>query len=131
MKQKILLFGGSGLVGSRILQLLSERFEFIAPTHDQVDLTNSAQIQQNIAFIKPEQILYAAGYTNVDKAEEEQEMCSALNAKAVKDIAEVASSDKIPVHYLSTDYVFDGEKSNSAYTEEDEPNPLATYAKSK
>jgi dTDP-4-dehydrorhamnose reductase len=129
--QKILIYGGTGLVGSRVLELLSSNFEFIAPTSDEVDLLNEEDIKKNIEQINPEQVLYAAGYTNVDKAEEDQDLCFGLNTIAVKTISDISSNLNIPLHYLSTDYVFNGEKSDLAYTEEDEPSPLSVYAKSK
>lgn len=129
--QKVLLFGGTGLVGSRILELLRDKFEFIAPTHEQVNLEDFEQIKENISQVKPDKILYAAGFTNVDEAETEVERCYLLNSKSVEFIVNQANLIKIPVYYFSTDYVFDGQKSDSAYTEDDSPNPLSVYAKSK
>lgn len=129
--QKILLFGGSGLVGSRVLELLSNDFEFIAPTHLDLDLTNFKEVEKNINEVKPSLILYAAGFTNVDLAEEKKEECYLLNSKVVKVIAEFANSLRAPFYYLSTDYVFNGEKEDSSYSEEDEPDPLSNYGKSK
>lgn len=129
--QKILLYGGTGLVGSRILELLFNQFNFIAPTHQEVDLTNNAAISKNIKEVNPDQIIYAAGYTNVDKAEQEKKLCFLLNSEAVKTITETSLSLNTPFHYLSTDYVFNGKKEDAPYNEEDEPNPLSIYAKSK
>lgn len=129
--QKILIYGGTGLVGSRVLQLLSQNFELIAPGSSEVDLLNKEAVDENINQVKPDQILYAAGYTNVDKAEEEKTQCFGLNATAIQTIVETALKKQIPVHYLSTDYVFDGTKAEAPYLEEDEPNPLAIYAASK
>lgn len=128
---KVLIYGGSGLVGSRVLELLNNDFEFIAPTHQDLDLTNFKEIEQNIHKVKPSLILYAAGFTNVDLAEEKKEECYLLNSKVVKVIAEFANSLNTPFYYLSTDYVFNGEKEDSPYSEEDEPDPLSTYGKSK
>ncbi len=130
-KQKVLIYGGTGLIGSRILELLSNDFEFIAPTHEEVDLSNFEAVSENIATSKPDQIVYAAGFTNVDLAEDEKDKVFLLNAEVVRVISESANNLKIPLHYLSTDYVFDGTKTDSPYTESDAPNPLSVYAKSK
>lgn len=128
---KILLYGGSGLVGSRVLDLLSEKLEIIAPSHDQVELTNFNSVSKNIEEVNPELVFYAAGYTNVDKAEEESDLCFTLNTKVIEAISDTANLLSIPLYYLSTDYVFNGQKADSPYTEEDTPDPLGVYAKSK
>lgn len=129
--QKVLLFGGSGLVGSRILQLLEKDFELIAPTHKDIDLSNFESVKKNIQEVKPDQILFAAGYTNVDQAQEDREKCFLLNTKVVEVIVERCKFLSIPLHYLSTDYVFNGKKEDAPYTEEDKPEPLSVYAESK
>lgn len=130
--KKVLVLGGTGLVGSRIVELLNKRFDLVYPPQSQLDVTSESQIEDSIDSIKPDQILYAAGYTNVDLAEKEKEKCFLLNTEAPKILAKIASQLNIPFHYLSTDYVFDGKKENRPYTEEDEPRPLdAVYAQSK
>lgn len=130
MREKILIFGGSGLVGSRFIELLGDQFEIIAPSHQEVDLTDRDGLLKNIDRSSPTQILVASAYTNVDKAEEESELANLLNSKVPKMIAIRAKELGIPVYYLSTDYVFDG-NSEIPYKEEDKPNLLGTYAKSK
>lgn len=132
MKEKILIYGGSGLVGSRFIELFSDQFEIIAPTHQQVDITKPKDLIENIRQVKPGQILYAAGFTNVDLAEEKVKEAFMLNAGAVRIIAAKAERRKIPVHYLSTDYVFNGEKHDLPYQEVDMADPIpAVYAQSK
>ncbi|MBI2600825.1 NAD(P)-dependent oxidoreductase [Candidatus Daviesbacteria bacterium] len=129
---KVLLIGGTGLVGSRIIQLLDKKFEFIAPSHEQLDVLNPELVLQAVENIKPSSVLYAAGFTNVDLAEGKEQECFALNSKAPGYFVEATKKAKIPFYYLSTDYVFDGEKSDAPYTEDDLPNPLdQVYAKSK
>lgn len=128
---RVLIYGGSGLVGLRVLQLLSKDFDLTAPTHKDVDLSNFESVRKNIQEVKPDQILFAAGYTNVDQAQEDREKCFLLNTKVVEVIVERCKFLNIPFHYLSTDYVFNGKKENAPYTEEDKPDPLSVYAKSK
>lgn len=130
--QKLLLLGGSGLVGSRIVDLLSDRFNLIAPPSSELDVTNSTKIKEGIEKIRPDLILYAAGFTNVDLAEIEKEACNLLNVGAVEFFTNEAKKINAPFYYLSTDYVFDGTKEDRPYKEEDIPNPMTgVYAKSK
>lgn len=129
---KLLLLGGSGLVGSRIVDLLSDRFNLIAPSSSELDVTNSTKIKECIEKIRPDLILYAAGFTNVDLAEIEKEACNILNVKAVEFFTNEAKKIHAPFYYLSTDYVFDGTKEDRPYKEVDIPNPMTgVYAKSK
>ncbi|XSG82627.1 MAG: dTDP-4-dehydrorhamnose reductase [Methyloligella sp. ZOD6] len=75
-------------------------------------------------------ILNAAAFTAVDRAEEEEDLAFAVNATAPGEIAAAATQADVPVIHISTDYVFDGEKSGP-YVEDDEANPLGVYGRSK
>ncbi len=129
--KRILLFGGSGLVGSRIIKLLNNRFQIIAPPHMKVDVTQRAQVDKIIEQVLPDHIIYAVGLTSVDKAEENSKLAYLLNTKAPTMVAEKASQLHIPILYFSTDAVFDGTKSISPYEESDKTNPISMYGKSK
>lgn len=128
---KILIFGGSGLIGERIRQLLAVKCQIFAPTHLQVDVTNKEQVEQIIEKSKPNYIIYATGLSNPDKAEQDPKLAYLLNAQAPAFIAKQASSFNIPILYFSTDAVFDGTKSDKPYLENDKTNPLSEYGKSK
>lgn len=130
--RKILLFGGSGLVGSRVKELFSEDdLLVISPSHQEVDLTADDQIIKCITEIDPDYIIYAAGLTKVDVAELDTDLAHALNAKAPDIIAQEAKKIDCPVCYLSTDAVFDGEKSERPYKENDQTNPKNVYGVTK
>lgn len=129
--KKILLFGGSGLVGSGIKQLLSDRYQIKAPAHAEVDVTKRDHVIKIIEQIHPDNIIYAVGLTSVDKAEQEPELAYLLNAKAPALVAKEAASFGIPLLYFSSNAVFDGTKSSEAYKEIDKPNPKSIYGKSK
>ena len=90
-----------------------------------VDLTNQSEISKVIIRLKPEAIIHSAAYTDVDGCETNQDLAWKINAEATKHIA-IASAD-ISSHmtYVSTDYVFDGER--GLYTEEDKTNPISYY----
>lgn len=129
--KKVLLFGGAGLVGSGIKQLLSDRYQIIAPTHAEVDVTKKDHVTRIIEQIHPETIIYAIGLSSVDKAEQEPELAYLLNAKIPALIAKRAVSFGIPILYFSSDAVFDGTMGNRPYKETDKANTISVYGKSK
>ena len=128
---KVLIFGGSGLIGSRIKQLLEIKYKIIAPSHKQVDVVNEKQTEQIIKRSQPDYIIYAAGLTSVDEAEKYPELANLLNIRVPGFIARLAASAGIPLLYFSTDAVFDGLKTDKPYTEDEKTNPLSVYGKSK
>ncbi|TSC88547.1 MAG: dTDP-4-dehydrorhamnose reductase [Microgenomates group bacterium Gr01-1014_7] len=128
---KVLIFGGSGLIGSRVRELLSLKYQIVAPSHLQIDVSNNKQIEQIIKRSKPNYIIYAAGLTSMDEAEKFPELAYSLNVHAPAHIAKFAASMGIPILYFSTDAVFDGSKSEKSYTEDDKPHPVSSYGKSK
>lgn len=129
--KKILLFGASGLVGSRIAQLLGSRHEIVSPTRTQVNLENYRLVDQVIEKSKASEIIYAAGLTKADQAEAHPEKAYLLNAEVPKHIARAAAFQNTRFMYISTDAVFDGERDDRPYKEEDKPNPISVYGKSK
>lgn len=124
-KPKILIFGGSGQIGSRASMLFAKDFSVFTPSHREVDVTNRNQVEEIINQIKPQQILYSAGFTYIDKAPKQIGNSLMLNTGSLHYITDKARRLDIPTHYLSTEVVFDGLKSNSPYTEKDHPNPVS------
>jgi dTDP-4-dehydrorhamnose reductase len=124
---RILLTGRTGQVGSALQRSLAPLGKVIAFDRKGLDLLS---IGDTIVKAKPDIIVNAAAYTAVDRAEREQDMAFAVNARAVENLAREAKSlDALLVHF-STDYVFDGEKP-APYVETDAPNPLSVYGRSK
>ena len=127
---KILLTGSKGQVGSALVPALAPLGEVSAFDRQALDLLDLQSIKNTVARVKPDIIVNAAAYTAVDRAEREQDMAFAVNARAVENLArEAKSMDALLVHF-STDYVFDGEKP-APYVETDAPNPLGVYGQSK
>ena len=127
---KILLIGSNGQVGRELRRSLAPLGELLVHKRDSLDLTQSEAIRSVIREQRPDFVVNAAAYTAVDLAESEPDLAMQVNARAPGIMAEEAREiDALLVHY-STDYVFDGTK-NSPYHEEDEPNPLSVYGKTK
>lgn len=130
--KKVLLTGVNGQVGHALKQNLvdDKKIELFALSREQLDISNQDDIRRVIREIKPDLIINPAAYTAVDKAESEPEVAFAINAQAPRVLAEEAAKlNALLVHY-STDYVFDGNKTNP-YVEADATNPLSIYGKSK
>lgn len=127
----VLVTGVNGQLGYDVVKELEKRgHQSIGVDREEMDLTSTEQIKECIENIKPEAIIHCGAYTAVDKAEDEEELCRRVNAIATKEIAEHAKELDIPMIYISTDYVFDGTK-DGEYTEEDIPNPINIYGKTK
>ena len=129
-KKKILVTGAKGQLGKKIHRLLATDYKLILTDSDDMDITDKLKVHKVIKLESPDVIIHGAAYTQVDKAEENEELCRKVNALGTKNIAEVAKEFDIPVIYISTDYVFDGKK-GSPYTEDDEANPSSVYGLTK
>lgn len=125
----ILILGANGMLGSELTEMLSDYFP-VAWGRQDCDLVNFDEIETKILELAPNFIINAAGYTAVDKAEEEAELANKINGEAVGVIAKAAHKIKAPLIHFSTDYIFDGNK-NDGYHEDDEPGPVNAYGYSK
>lgn len=129
--ERILLLGGSGILGSEVLlQLQRDNFDFVAPASRDLDIRNEDQVISFVSRFKPAWIVNCAAWTNVDGAESHFNEAMELNAKAVQNIGDAATEIKSRVIHISTDYVFDG-TSSVPYSETDPTNPINAYGKSK
>jgi dTDP-4-dehydrorhamnose reductase len=127
---KILQIGTNGQVGWELLRTCAPLGEVIALDYPDVDLSDYQGLRRLVAVVRPNVIINAAAYTNVDKAESEPEKARAINAIGPGVLAEEAKKiNAVLVHY-STDYVFDGTK-GSPYIETDATNPLNVYGQTK
>lgn len=133
---KIALTGGDGLVGSRIIELLKNDFEFINLSQKEMDITDKDRVYKVLKEINFDVFLHLAAYTNVSQAEIEKEICFKVNVEGTKNVFEVVSFKKKQFIYISTDFVFDGKKHiyqqlTPSYYEDSKPNPLGVYGQSK
>jgi dTDP-4-dehydrorhamnose reductase len=128
---KVLVTGAKGQLGYDVVERLKElNIEHIGVDRDDFDLTNENQTKEFILNYKPDVVIHCAAYTAVDKAEDEREICYAVNVLGTKYIAEACREIDAKMVYISTDYVFDGEK-EEPYNEDDKPNPINYYGYTK
>ena len=127
---KILLTGKTGQIGEELNNIIGGLGNLITVDKEQLDLSKPNSIEPVILDIKPDIIINPAAYTAVDKAEEEPDLAMTVNALAPGLLAKAAKKVGAGLIHYSTDYVFDG-CSEIPYKEEDLPNPLNVYGKTK
>ncbi len=128
--RRILLTGKNGQIGWELQRSLVTLGEVVAVDRNDMDLTNPDAIRKVIRETKPALIVNAAAYTAVDEAESKPDLAMTVNGTAPGILAEEAKGLGATVVHYSTDYVFDGDK-QTPYAEEDVPNPLSVYGRSK
>lgn len=127
--KRVLLIGGSGQLGTAIRQTWSD-CAIVAPSRAQLDLADASGMREAIEAYRPDVLVNAAAFHDVDRCEDEPERAFAINAQAVGAAAERACAADAVFVTISTDYVFDGE-TNDPYTEECAPAPISVYGASK
>lgn len=129
----ILATGGSGLLGSKVVRLAESVYEVVSTHHTRslfpnsikFDITNRQEVFKVIRKFRPNVVIHTAAETNVDKCETDKDWAWRVNAEGTRNIAEACGKMNVKLVYISTDYVFDGEK--GFYVEEDVPNPVNCY----
>ncbi len=128
--QKILIIGAKGMLGRELVEEFRLGNQVIGWDRGEIDITRIADRRSQIADLKPDLVINAAAYNNVDKAESEPDLANAVNGYAVGYLASICQELDIPLVHYSTDYVFDG-TNKEGYIEEDRPNPMSAYGASK
>ncbi|MCQ9205701.1 MAG: dTDP-4-dehydrorhamnose reductase [Omnitrophica bacterium] len=129
--KRILITGSQGQLGKEFIKVLELKgYNFVAPQEKNCDIANFLEIGKILTELNPQIIINCAAYNAVDEAEVAPKRADLVNNKAVANLARVCKDKGIFLVHYSSDYVFDGKK-NSLYTEEDSPNPLNAYGKSK
>lgn len=127
---KIVLFGKYGQLGWELRRTLAPLGEVTAVDRDDLDLQDTAALENFLRAEQPQVIINASAYTAVDRAEQEHELAFQINERAPRVMAETARSLRAAMIHFSTDYVFDGTLGRP-YVESDAPNPLNVYGRSK
>ena len=128
---KVLITGANGQLGHELVRAsIASGHEVVATSHQTLDITDESAVELAIRTARPEVVIHAAAWTAVDACESDPEKALLVNGTATKYVANAAHAVGAHVVYISTDYVFDGNK-NSPYEEDDAPNPQSVYGASK
>lgn len=126
---KILITGGSGLLGNYLVKILEKDHEVIAPLHKHLDITNYSLLCETIHLDKPDLVIHCAAIAKFAVAEGKPIDTINTNIIGTSNIARLCISYNIRMIYISTSHVFDGTEGN--YKSTDKVNPLTKYSKSK
>lgn len=126
---KILILGAKGMLGTDLAEVFKHYKPYLWDSN-KLNITNKKQVYKKISQIKPNIVINAAAYTNVDGCETDKNNCIKVNSKAPGYIAKACKAcSSVLIHY-STDYIFSGRK-KEGYKEKDKINPINIYGKSK
>jgi dTDP-4-dehydrorhamnose reductase len=136
---KILVTGASGLLGRRVVELALERGHRVYSAYREhvlsigvpvrLDITDEERLLKTVSEIRPDAIIHAAAYTDVDGCEANRDLAWRVNSEATRSLAAASAETGSFMVFVSTDYVFDGEK--GLYSEDDQPNPVNYYGYTK
>lgn len=128
-----LITGANGQLGTELCYLLDDMgLKYEATTLDNLDITNQKQVFETLRRVQPSHIIHCAAYTAVDKAEDEgRELNYKVNVDGTRYLATAAKELGIPLVYISTDYVFDGNLADGEYLVDSPTNPMNEYGKAK
>ncbi|MDD6619027.1 MAG: dTDP-4-dehydrorhamnose reductase [Clostridiales bacterium] len=128
---KVLVTGASGQLGYDVVRELTKRgHEAVGVSSKEMDITDQAQVEKMITEANVDVVMHGAAYTAVDAAEDNEAQCRLVNANGTENIAVVCKKLDIPMVYISTDYVFDGQGTRP-WEPEDERHPLNVYGQTK
>lgn len=127
MHERISVVGGSGLVGSRFIELNTEKENLLTPDLPELDVTSSESVKVYFEKNKPDSVINFAAFTNVDGAEKERGdkngLTWKLNVEGVKNLIEVCKDKNIFLVQISTDFVFGGDETDPGPYPEDKTIP--------
>lgn len=132
MIKTILVTGANGQLGNEIRAFASHfpTLKILFVARNELDITDFEAVKKYLLDSEPEVLINCAAYTAVDKAESEPELAKLINTTATGFLAEASKLIDIPFIHISTDFVYDGNKT-VPHVETETPNPLGVYARTK
>lgn len=129
---KIIVTGVKGQLGYDVVRELKKRSydDVLGIDFDDLDITDSQSVKEVMKKENPDVIVHCAAYTAVDKAEDNEALCYDVNVNGTKYLVDAAKTHDAKFVYISTDYVFSGDK-DGLYNIDDIPNPKSVYGRSK
>ena len=127
---RIVIVGAGGRLGAALVREFDGKFEVTGFNRAQLDLSDLQSIREKLGTIDFDVLVNAAGFTKVDLWETQPDRAFLINAEGPAVLAEICRRKQARLIHFSTDYVFDGEKTEQ-YTEEDNANPISIYGESK
>lgn len=129
---RIVVTGVKGQLGHDVVNELKKRHyvDIFGIDIEDLDITDTESVVRYFDSIKPTVIIHCAAYTAVDKAEDNEEICNRVNVTGTKHLIQAAQKYDAKFVYISTDYIFDGDK-EKPYEVTDKPNPKSVYGKTK
>ncbi len=141
IKKRILVVGSNGMLGQSLCGFYSKQnnVQLLGCSlgeslldgidYQECDITKRDNVKKVVLGFYPDYIINACAYTNVDISETEREEAWKVNVKGVENLSEAARILDTKIIHISSDYIFDGK--NGPYSEEEKPNPLGYYARTK
>lgn len=135
---KILITGSSGMLGTDLCEVLAREHEIVGLDINEgssghfykADILNREMISEIIEKEKPDFVIHAAAWTDVDGCEGDPDRAERINTFGTENVARASASHGVPLIFISTDYVFDGE-AKRPYAENDRTNPINVYGRTK
>jgi len=128
---RILVTGVKGQLGFDVIkELKKRRINFLEADIEDFDITDEKAVRNYIVSNRPDAVIHCSAYTAVDKAEDDAELCRAVNADGPRNIAKACKEINAKMIYISTDYVFQGE-GEAFFETDDATDPLCVYGKTK
>jgi dTDP-4-dehydrorhamnose reductase len=118
------------MLGQDVAAFARPRHEIVPADLPEIDITRPGALAACIHETRPDVALHAAAFTNVDECERQPDVAFRVNGEGTRNVARACREAELPMLYISTDYVFDGEKP-TPYVEGDAPHPLNVYGRSK